>query len=162
MVRRFLASATADDLFRAMSEGRDVRREVAFHARVAFPRREEVAGFDSILVKGTIDLWLPGPGGLRILDHKTNSPRGRLRTTADLARHYGPQLRLYALAAERVLGRDVAGAGLLLLDPAWAAPVELDVDVSGDALLETRRLCRAYALSMLEGRFPVRWEDLAP
>ncbi len=71
--------------------------------------------------------------------------------------------RLYALATERIVERDVASASLLLLDPAWDArgvPVEVAVDVSGEALAATRRLCRAYAVAMLEQRFPARWEDL--
>jgi hypothetical protein len=76
--------------------------------------------------------------------------------------HYGPQLRLYALAAERIVGKRVTGAGLLLLDPAWAAagaPVEVPVDVSGEALLTTRRLCRAYAISCLTDRWPAHWHE---
>jgi ATP-dependent helicase/nuclease subunit A len=160
MVRRFLGSPTARDLAAALRAGRGPRREVPFHARIAFPEREKVGDFDSLLVKGTIDLWLPTSEGVRVLDHKTNSPRGRLRTVEAIVSHYAPQLRLYALAAERVPGTRVAGAGLLLLDPEWDAPVEASVDVSGEALRETRRLCRAFAVSMLESRFPARWQDL--
>ena len=73
-------------------------------------------------------------------------------------RHDPPwEVRPWTRSAEGRAGR--LGT-LLLLDPAWDAPVELPVDVSGDALLETRRLCRAYAVAMLEGRFPKRWQDL--
>ena len=57
----------------------------------------------------------------------------------------------------------MAGASLLLLDPAWGAlgvPVELEVDVGGDALADTRELCRAYATAALDDRWPARWEDL--
>src|SRR5439155_9117239 len=118
-----------------------------------FPEKEEVAGYDSLLVKGTVDLWLPGPragrgAGAWVLDYKTNSPRGSCRTVAALAEHYAPQLRLYALAIERVTGTRVAGASLVLLDPAWdalGAPLEVEVDVSGDRPLDARRRCRAFA-----------------
>ena len=132
------------------------------------PDREPVAGLDSLLLKGTIDLWLPRPpgpegaGGVVLLDHKTNSPRGRLKSVDDLAAHYAPQLRLYALAAERITGRAPVAAGLLLLDPEWGrrgAAVEVAVDVSGDALLDARRLCRAYAISCLTDRWPLTWRE---
>jgi ATP-dependent exoDNAse (exonuclease V) beta subunit len=157
MVGRFLGSATGAAFRDALARGRDVRREVAFHARIRFPDGAEVGGFDSLLVKGSIDLWLPdGEGRVRILDHKTNAPRPGARDAAVLVAHYAPQLRLYALAAERVLGAEVAGASLLLLDPAWqesGVPVEAPVDVSGPALEETRRLVHAYARALHDLRF---------
>ncbi len=164
MVRRFLDAPVGARFVEALAAGRDVRREVAFHARIRFPGKASVAGFDALLVKGSIDLWMPeADGRIRILDHKTNAPGGRFPDAESLGAHYATQLRLYALAAERVLGRDVAGASLLLLDPAWAAmgvPVELEVDVGGDALADTRELCRAYATAALHDRWPARWEDL--
>jgi len=164
MVRRFLDAPVGLRFVEALAAGRDVRREVAFHARIRFPAKATVAGFDALLVKGSIDLWMPEADGIvRILDHKTNAPGARFRDAPSLGAHYATQLRLYALAAERVLGRDVAGASLLLLDPAWGAmgvPVELEVDVGGDALADTRELCRAYATAALQDRWPARWEDL--
>ena len=162
MVERFAASATGREVVAAIARGDGVRREAAFHARIAFPEREPVGGLDSLLLKGTIDLWLPRAGGVAILDHKTNSPRGRHSSVEALVAHYAPQLRLYALAAERIVGRPVDSAGLLLLDPAWdarGAAVEAAVDVSGPALLEARRLCRAYAISCLTDRWPVTWRE---
>ncbi len=169
MVARFLSSRAGADLRAALRAGRDVRREVPFHARIRFPAGAAVGDYDSLLVKGTVDLWIDREGGAApgpwVLDHKTNSPEGRFGTVEALRDHYAPQLRLYALAAERVLGRDVAGAGLLLLDPAWGTrcpEVEVPVDVSGEKLLETRRLCLAYARAMHEDRFPERWEELIP
>jgi ATP-dependent helicase/nuclease subunit A len=165
MVRRFLGSATGRATAEALAAGRDVRREVAFHARIRFPDEAVVAGFSSLLVKGTIDLWLPTERGPFLYDHKTNSPRGRLGGAGGreaLRAHYATQLRLYALAAERVLGQDVAGAALLLLDPDWgeASAVEQEVDVSGPRLLETRSLCRAFAVASLEDRWPEDWRRL--
>ena len=62
---------------------------------------------------------------------------------------------------ERLRGADVAGAHLLLLDPDWGPEaVEVTVDVSGPALEEARRLCRAYAVAALEGRWPASWGEL--
>lgn len=163
MVERFAASDTAREVRDALAKGRVVGREVAFHARIAFPGKAEVAGFSALLVKGTMDLWFEGERGPLLVDHKTNSPRGRLRTVDAIRDHYAPQLRLYALAAERVLGRDVEAARLLLLDPRWEglhpAP-EVDVDVSGDRLKDARRLCQAFAVASFEDRWPERWEAL--
>jgi hypothetical protein len=141
-----------------------VRREAAFHARIRFPDEAQVGPYRSLLVKGTVDLWVPDADGrIRVLDHKTNSPRGALGTPEALVARYATQLRLYALAAERVTGVDVAGAALLLLDPEWGrrgVPVEAEVDVSGDTLRATRDLCRAFAVAMLEDRYPAHWADL--
>ena len=164
MVERFLASDAGRATRAAIAAGRGVRREAAFHARVRFPDGEPVAGFSALLVKGTVDLWLDGDDGRpRLYDHKTNAPGRALPDAAALLDRYATQLRLYALATERIVERDVASASLLLLDPAWDArgvPVEVAVDVSGEALAATRRLCRAYAVAMLEQRFPARWENL--
>ncbi len=161
MALRFLASPTGQRMRAALVAGEDVRREVALHARIRFPGGEDVGGFDSLLVKGSIDLWLPSDDGVWIVDHKTNRAGGRFTTPEALADHYAWQLRLYALAVERVLGRDVAGARLLLLDPGWGAEaVEAEVDVSGERLEETRRLCRAFAVAELEGRYPEDWTSL--
>ena len=162
MVARYAASGTGAAVSRALEAGLDVRREVAFHARIRFPSGASVGGFDSLLVRGSIDLWLPDAAGrIHVVDHKTNPPGARLATPAAVAAHYAWQLRLYALAAERLRGEDVAGAHLLLLDPGWGPDaVQVDVDVSGPALEETRRLCRAYAVAALEGRWPASWEDL--
>lgn len=163
MVERFLRSATGRALEAALRAGANVRREAAFHARIAFPGDARVGPYGSLLVKGTVDLWLPGPDGrIRVVDHKTNSPRGTFSTPDALVAHYALQLRLYALAVERVTGADVAGASLLLLDPEWGSgvPVEADVDVSGERLRETRVLCQAFATAMLEDRYPERWTDL--
>ncbi|MFV1959124.1 MAG: PD-(D/E)XK nuclease family protein, partial [Planctomycetota bacterium] len=155
MVARFLASGTGRRFAEALARDEDVRREVAFHARIRFPAGGRVGPFEGLLVRGAIDLWLPGSDGVRIVDYKTNAPSRHLPTPEAVAAWYEEQLRLYALAAERMLGTDVAGVGLVLVDPAWgeAAP-ELAIDVSGPLLERTRGLCRAYARAALENRWP--------
>jgi ATP-dependent exoDNAse (exonuclease V) beta subunit len=161
MLVRFAQSDVAARLGRALAAGADVRREVAFHARVRFPAGAKVGPFEALLVKGTIDLWLPDDGEVRLVDHKTNAPSREHPTPASLAAHYAWQLRLYALAAERLLGRDVSGASLLLLDPGWGPEaVEVPVDVSGPGLEEARRLCQAFARAELEDRWPADWRAL--
>ena len=161
MVARFGRSAAARDLAQALAQGLDVRREASFRARLAFPEGARVGGLPSLLVRGTFDLWLPRGGGTWLLDHKTNPPRVRLPRPEDLAAHYAPQLRLYALAAERLLGQDVRGASLLLLDPGWGdEAVEVPVSLEGEHMLQMRRLCQAFAVAECEQRWPDAWEDL--
>ena len=164
MLSRFVASPAARAVEAALAAGREVRREAAFHARIRFPDGQPVAGFPALLLKGTVDLWVADDGGaLTLFDHKTNAPGRHLPDVASVVARYETQLRLYALAAERLVERDVAGASLLLLDPAWGAqgaPVAVPVDVSGPALAKTRALCRAFAVACLEDRWPQRWESL--
>ena len=161
MAQRFLDAPLGAALRAALREGLDVRGEVALHARIRFPGGEPVGGFDSLLVKGSIDLWLPTAEGVLVVDHKTNRKGGAFRSAEALAAHYAWQLRLYALATERALGADVAGARLALLDPGWGAgALEVEVDVSGPQLEEARRLCRAFAVAELEGRYPEDWQTL--
>jgi ATP-dependent helicase/nuclease subunit A len=169
MVERFAATDVARDLAAARASGADAWPEAAFHARIRFPDGARVAGFEHLLVRGTVDLWLPRPAaagraaGVWIVDHKTNPPTKAYPTPESLARHYAPQLRLYALAAERLLGQDVAGAALLLLDPGWGADaLEVPVEIDGEALEETRRLCQAFAIAELEDRWPEDWRLLLP
>jgi len=159
-VARFTRSPTGRRVARAIEAGDDVRREMTFHARIRFPAGVEVGPFDALLVRGSIDLWLPEADGIWIVDHKTNPRTNRLDTPEAVARHYDVQLRLYALAAERVLGEDVAGARVLLVDPTWGEEaVEVAVDVSGPRLEDARRLCQAYATAELEDRWPESWRD---
>ena len=161
MVDRLLASPTGTTLMAQLAAGADLRREVAFHARIRFPAGEQVGPFDSLLVRGAIDLWLPAADGIRIVDFKTNVRSPSFPTPESWADHYAEQVRLYALAAERILGTDVAGASLLLVDPSWEGDaIEVEVDVSGGALEDTRRLCRAYAQAALDGRWPDDWRRL--
>ncbi|MHC5011141.1 MAG: UvrD-helicase domain-containing protein [Planctomycetota bacterium] len=161
MVRRFLRSDTGRRFRAALDGDEDVRREVSFHARIRFPAGARVGPFESLLVRGSMDLWLPEGDGVVIVDYKTNPPGTRFRDPDELARYYDWQLRLYALAAERIRGEDVAGARLVLVDDGWGREaVEIAVDIGGGALEEARRLCQAFARAELEARWPGRWKDL--
>ena len=163
MAQRFLQSGRGRQTRRALRDGQDVRRELALHARIDFPRGASVGGFPALLVNGTIDLWLPcsEAGGVVIVDHKTNRRSTRFPTPASVAAHYAWQLRLYALMAERLHGNDIAGAELLLLDPSWGAEaLSVPVAIDGAALEDTRRLCQALATAERQQRFPKDWRDL--
>ena len=66
MVRRFASTDVGQRLEAADASDADVRRELRFHARIRFPRGASVAGFEHLLVRGAIDLWLPGPDGVEM------------------------------------------------------------------------------------------------
>ena len=57
MVQRYLDSAVGRTVAASLGSPGGVRREVAFHTRIRFPSDARVASFDSLLVKGTLDLW---------------------------------------------------------------------------------------------------------
>ncbi len=161
LVERFLGCPFGARLARELAAGSDVRREMSFHVRVRFPDGRRVGPFEGLLVRGSVDLWLPTERGVLLVDHKTVVRSFAQPTPEAVATRHAVQLRLYALAAERVEGADVAGAGLLLLDPSWGPePVFATVDVGGDAARETRELVEAFARAELERRRPARWRDL--
>jgi hypothetical protein len=159
LIERFQHSGLGQRMLQP-GDGLVVRQEVDFHARIRFPGGELVGGFPSLLVKGSIDLWLETEDELILVDHKTNRRSALLPTPEAVTDHYAWQLRLYALAVERLRDRPVTRASLLLLDPSWGAEaVEVEVDISGEALRETRRLCRAFAIAELEGRYLPDWRE---
>ena len=136
---------------RILASEADVRSELAFHARIRFPGGAAVGPFEALLVKGTIDLWVPTQdptnAGVWLIDYKTSAPGASLEA-------FELQLRMYALAAERLTGHDVSGAGVLLLDPAWSASGDRatfrEIDIGGEALAATRSILRAFASDALE------------
>ena len=82
-----------------------------------------VMALEDLVVNGQVDLWFEEGGELVVADYKTDD------VTAAEARHrardYGLQLRLYALAVERVAGRAPDRAFLHFLRP--NAMVEVDL-----------------------------------
>jgi ATP-dependent exoDNAse (exonuclease V) beta subunit len=82
-----------------------------------------VMALEDLVVNGQVDLWFEEGGELVVADYKTDD------VTAAEARHraqdYGLQLRLYALAVERVAGRAPDRAFLHFLRP--NAIVEIDL-----------------------------------
>ena len=78
---------------------------------------------DGVVLRGQVDLWFEEGGELAIVDYKTD------KVTAveahERARDYAMQLRLYAMAVERVTGRAPDRAWLHFLRPNTAIPVDL-------------------------------------
>jgi CRISPR/Cas system-associated exonuclease Cas4 (RecB family) len=82
-----------------------------------------VMALEDLVVNGQVDLWFEEGGELVVADYKTDD------VTAAEARHrardYGLQLRLYALAVERVAGRAPDRAILHFLRPNVVVEVDL-------------------------------------
>jgi ATP-dependent exoDNAse (exonuclease V) beta subunit len=78
---------------------------------------------EDLVIRGQVDLWFEEGGELVVVDYKTDEV-----STAEAhhrARDYGLQLRLYALAVERVAGRAPDRAWLHFLRPDTLVEVDL-------------------------------------
>jgi ATP-dependent helicase/nuclease subunit A len=104
---------------------------------------------DDVVLRGQIDLWFEEGGEIVLVDYKTDRVTG-----ADHARlePYRLQLRLYAMALQRMLGRLPDRAFLHLLRSGESLPVDLS-----PALLEDARAAVAE-LRLAQDRldFPLR------
>lgn len=69
---------------------------------------------DRTMVRGRIDLLVPTPTGLAIVDYKTDYAPTSAAVEV-LANRYGPQLRMYAEALGRIQGKPVAQCVLVFL-----------------------------------------------
>lgn len=78
---------------------------------------------EDIVLRGQIDLWFEDRGKTVLVDYKTD--RVDLHETQARAERYALQLRLYALALERLTGRAPDEAYICFLRPNAAVPVDL-------------------------------------
>ncbi len=100
---------------------------------------------EGVLLRGQIDLWFEEQGRLVVVDYKTDRNLDETRLDA-----YSLQLRVYAEALERMLGRPVDEAWLFSLRKGTAHPVELKR--KEDRLAGLRALVEAETT----GDFPMR------
>ena len=139
----------------------------AFHAselgrRAARASRIErefdfVMAIENVVLRGQIDLWFEEGGELVLVDYKTDDIKSR--ETAARAEFYAPQLRLYALALERITGRFPAKAFLYFLRPNIARPVALEqtlLDSPEDLVREFRDAQSALDFPLREGEYCTR------
>ncbi len=98
--------------------------------------------FEDVVLRGQIDLWFEESGELIVVDYKTD--RDESRSDA-----YAMQLRLYALALERYVGRMPDRAVLYYLRSDSAVEVSLDPDSARSAV-------RAFLEGQESLEFPVR------
>jgi len=78
---------------------------------------------ENVVLRGQIDLWFEDGGGTVLVDFKTD--RVDAACAQARAEKYGLQLRLYALALERLKGRAPKEAYVYFLRPNVAVPVDL-------------------------------------
>jgi ATP-dependent exoDNAse (exonuclease V) beta subunit len=111
--RKLVDSFHASELGRRATRATRIAREFDFLVAV-----------EDVVLRGQIDLWFEESGELVLLDYKTDEIKAR--EAAARAMRYVPQLRLYALALERMLGRSPAQAYVYFLRPGAAVPVSLE------------------------------------
>ncbi|HOQ05368.1 MAG TPA: helicase-exonuclease AddAB subunit AddA [Anaerohalosphaeraceae bacterium] len=100
-----------------------VHREWAFTVSVS-ARQARIAPTDEkIIIQGIVDLLLDSPDGLVLADFKTD--RVSEGQWPGRVERYRPQLRLYALAVEKVLGRMPLRAYLYFLAHSKSVPIDL-------------------------------------
>jgi ATP-dependent helicase/nuclease subunit A len=78
---------------------------------------------ENLVLRGQIDLWFEDRGGTVLVDYKTD--RVDAAGAPARAEQYGQQLRLYALALDRLNGRAPLEAYIYFLRPNVAVPVDL-------------------------------------
>jgi ATP-dependent exoDNAse (exonuclease V) beta subunit len=84
-----------------------------------------VMAIENVVLRGQIDLWFEERGELVLVDYKSDDIKGG-EAAAERAQFYAPQLRLYALALERITGRSPSEGFLHFLRPGIAWPVALE------------------------------------
>jgi RecB family exonuclease len=109
---------------------------------------EFLLAIDDVVVQGRIDLWFEEDGRLVLVDYKTDDVDGE--GAAERAQDYALQLRLYALALQRVTGRLPNQALLSFLRPDVVVAVSLEADQLEAAVGSVRALRQAQS----EMRFP--------
>jgi ATP-dependent exoDNAse (exonuclease V) beta subunit len=104
---------------------------------------------EDLVIRGQVDLWFEENGELVVVDYKTDAVSA---AEAPLrARDYALQLRLYAMAIERVTGRAPDRAWLHFLRP--NVPVEVDLTPS---LIESpEQLVRDFQEAQSKLHFPL-------
>ena len=111
-----LAGFLSSDLGQRLRRAETVRREWPFNVRLRAsealtPEENDRFGDSELLVQGTIDCCFIEDGQWVLLDYKTD----RTDDMDALRSHYRSQLRLYALALERITGLPVRQRILCLI-----------------------------------------------
>jgi ATP-dependent helicase/nuclease subunit A len=135
LVRRFQAS----ELGQRASRASRIEREFDF-----------VMAIEDVVLRGQIDLWFEEGGELLLLDFKTDNVRPE--EAASRAAAYALQLRLYALALERITGRMPSRAYACFLRLGQTIPIAMDKQF----LEETKDLVRVFREAQSSLRFDLR------
>lgn len=132
----------------------EVFRQSALGGRVARAAHVErefdfLMAVEDLVIRGQIDLWFEDGGGLAIVDYKTDAV-----TAAEAhqrAGDYAMQLRLYAMAIERVTGRAPDRAWLHFLRPNTA----IEVDLTPNLLESPEQIVRDFQEAQSRLEFPL-------
>jgi ATP-dependent exoDNAse (exonuclease V) beta subunit len=106
------------DVFRQSPLGRRAGRATRVEREFDF-----LMAVEDLVIRGQIDLWFEEGGELVVVDYKTDEVTAA--QAEDRARDYAIQLRLYAMALERVAGRAPSRACLHFLRPNRIVEVDL-------------------------------------
>ncbi|MBV9506652.1 MAG: UvrD-helicase domain-containing protein [Acidobacteriia bacterium] len=139
------AEAALVDVFRRSTLGQRAARASRVEREFDF-----LMAVDGLVIRGQIDLWFEEAGELIIVDYKTD-------TVTALEAHrraedYAVQLRLYALALERYLGRAPDRAWLYFLRP--NTPIK--VDLAPSLLDSPEQIVREFQDAQATLQFPLR------
>jgi len=131
-----------------------VFRQSGLGRRVAKASRVErefdfLMSVEDLVIRGQVDLWFEEGGELAIVDYKTDEVTAS--QAHQRAQDYAPQLRLYAMAVERIAGRPVDRAWLHFLRP----NVPVKVDLAPSVLDSPEQIVRDFLEAQEKGEFPL-------
>jgi ATP-dependent exoDNAse (exonuclease V) beta subunit len=108
---------------------------------------------EDLVIRGQVDLWFVEGGELAIVDYKTDDVTAAQANQR--AQDYAPQLRLYAMALERMAGRPADRAWLHFLRP----NVSVEVSLAPSLLDSPEQLVRDFQEAQARGQFPLNEGD---
>jgi ATP-dependent exoDNAse (exonuclease V) beta subunit len=132
------------EVFRQSPLGRRTSRATRAEREFDF-----LMAIEDLVIRGQIDLWFEADGAIEVVDYKTDDitaseAHGR-------ARDYAMQLRLYAMAVERLAGRAPSRAWLHFLRP----NVAIEVDLSPSLIESPEQLVRDFQEAQSNLEFPL-------
>ncbi|HEX3743047.1 MAG TPA: UvrD-helicase domain-containing protein [Bryobacteraceae bacterium] len=135
---RLVGIAKQSALARRAAKASRVEREFAFFMAL-----------EDLVIRGQVDLWFEEAGELVIVDYKTDdvTPTQAHQRAPD----YAFQLRLYAMAVERLAGRPVDRAWVYFLRP----NVPVEVNLAPSLLDSPEQLVRDFQEAQASGIFPL-------
>ena len=133
------------ETFRKSTLGRRVERATRVEREFDF-----LMAVDPLVVSGQIDLWFEEGGELAVVDYKTDAVGGA--EVQHRAREHELQVRLYAMAVERLTGRVPGRACLHFLAP----DVVVDVDLNPSLIDSPEETVRDFVEAQEKLEFPLR------
>ena len=132
----------------------EVFRQSPLGRRVAQAARVErefdfLMSIEDLVIRGQIDLWFEEGGELTIVDYKTDSVTAA--EARQRAQDYSLQLKLYALAVERIAGRPPDHAWLHFLRPDKV----MEVDLAPTLLESPQQIVREFQEAQSTLEFPM-------